>query len=121
MNASDLSILNNNIINAVLLVQQSSWIRKPTMRINLATWICYIFTLLQIINSFKQFQAVTLNWQYNYEIYPATVDNLINNSHPFAYAIGFSKKEVFYLGDMLKQGNKRQFFEAMNKEVAGYD
>ena len=69
---------------------------------NLATWICYISTLLQIINSFKQFQVVILNQQHNYKIYYTTIDNHMNDTHPFAYAIGFAKNEVFYLDDMLK-------------------
>ena len=119
---NDLSVDSDSANNGVIENQNappircSSRISKLVVRMNLATWICYLSTLHQIISDFKHSQAVTLNRQHNYNIYHATVDNLINDSHSFVYATGFAKNEVFHLGDMLKQDDKGGFFKAMDKK-----
>ena len=46
---------------------------------------------------FKQNQVDILNAQKNYEIYHATIDNLLNDMHPFSYATGYAENEVFHL------------------------
>ena len=35
--------------------------------------------------------------------------------------MGFAKNKVFYLDDMLKQKDKKEFFEAINKEVTEHN
>ena len=88
---------------------------------NLATWLYYLSALPRIISNFKYSQIVILNQQHNYEIYHATVDNLINNIHSFTYAMGYAENEVFHLSKILKEEDWVNFFKVIDKEVARHN
>ena len=87
---------------------------------NLTTWLCYLSTLPSILQDFSSHQTNILNTQRNREIYTSTVDNLINDLHPLAFATGKAENEVFHLGQMLKQDDRNDFIRAMDKEIQGH-
>ena len=87
---------------------------------NLTTWLRYLSTLPPILKDFSNHQTNVLNAQINREIYTSTVDNLVNDLHPLAFATGKSENDVFHLGQMLKQHDKNDFIRAMEKEINGH-
>ena len=79
---------------------------------NLASWICCMSALPQAILNIQSYQSEILTSQH-YDIYTSTADNLINDMHPFSFAMGYIENEVFHLGQMLRQPDKASFGEAM--------
>jgi len=74
-----------------------------------------------MLMNIKNQQYYILYSKFNHKIYISTSNNLINDMHSLSFATNFAENEVFYLGQMLKQYNKVEFFRAMDREMAGYN
>ena len=94
---------------------------KPTNRLNLATWMCFVATMPQLLINIKDHQTTVLTTHYNHEIYTSTSDNLINDMHPFSFATGYAENEAFHLGQMITQEDRKYFVVAMKKETSEHN
>jgi len=86
---------------------------------NLSTWICLASAIPQALTDVISHQNDVLLAQHH-DICHSTCDDLLNDMHPLSLATGIVENEVFHLGQMLRQDDRKHFAEAMEAEINGH-
>ena len=87
---------------------------------NLSKWSCLVLAIPKVLREVTAHQDQMLSSQHH-DVCTSTCDNLINDMHPLSFATGLAENEVFHLGQMPKQKDRRQFADVMESEINGHD